>query len=121
MRILIFVLFVFLVGCPTTEIGNDSAKTMSDSLVLGVTTKNEVRNTWGRPDVTEVSAKTGYEYWKYQYLEIDRNNAVFIPIVGAFVPRDDLVETNRYVVKLQFDKKGVLIDYKKTADMGVPY
>ena len=69
MRVIIFVLFVFLVGCSSTNYGNESAKTMSESLTLDVTTKSDVRKAWGKPDGTEVSAKTGYEYWKYQYTE----------------------------------------------------
>ena len=114
MRIIIFVLFVFLVGC--AEYGNKSARTMSDTLVLGVTTKNDLRREWGSPTFTEVSTKTGYEYWHYIHSKTTMNPAAFIPGGVVLMSPVDTATTDNYIyiVKLQFDEKGILKDYIKT-------
>ena len=114
MRIIIFVLFVFLVGC--AEYGNKSARTMSDILVLGVTTKNDLRREWGNPTFTNVSTKTGYEYWNYIHSKTTMDSAVFIPEGVVFMFPVDTATTDNYfyILKLQFDEKDILKDYIKT-------
>jgi hypothetical protein len=116
MRIIIFVLFFFLVGCTPTGYGNKSARTMSDILVLGVTTKNDLRRECGNPTFTEVSTKTGYEYWSYIHSKTTMKSEAFIPEGVVLLSPVDTATTDNYIyiLKLQFDEKDILKDYVRT-------
>ena len=75
-----------LAGCATTA-GTSTLKSMSQEqaahlLVVGKTTKAEVRAALGQADVTPFAG--GAEFWVYPYEEGAARFASFIPVLGSF-------------------------------------
>ncbi len=119
MRILSFILLFALIGCSGTTIGGNEDKLsptyLKQHLIVGKTTKAEVRQYFGAPDAghTTVTA-SGKESW---YYSVDKGiNLVslagsMIPVTGASQAADAVDKSSQKdsnSLMIFFDEKGVV-------------
>jgi outer membrane protein assembly factor BamE (lipoprotein component of BamABCDE complex) len=105
-RLTIFLLAAALAGCAST--GNGALATLtqaraSEAIVIGKSTKAQVRQAFGEPDVTPFA--NGYELWLYQlgYAKIVDS----LPYVNLVVSSAD----NKRELSILFDQAGVVKKY----------
>lgn len=87
-----------LAACQTLSGGGSdqySAESLSQNLKVGVTTSQEVRNLYGKPDYTS-DGPSGPSYWSYR-LDSGTNSMIqqavgFIPVFGVSSVADQLQE-----------------------------
>lgn len=100
-----------LTACETLSGGGDdkySTAALAQNLKVGVTTSQEVRNIYGKPDYTS-DGPSGPEYWAY---DVDENTNSFIeqamnflPVGGTGAVTDQV--TNNRTLHVHFEKNRV--------------
>lgn len=89
-------IFMSLTACQTLSGGGDdkfSTVALAQNLKVGVTTSQEVRAIYGKPDYAS-DGPSGPEYWKY-YIDRNTNNLIdsaltLLPIGGASMATDNM-------------------------------
>lgn len=75
-----------LAGCSSagnSSIKNETSATVDQKIQDGITTKDQVRATFGDP--LEINfTDSGHEVWKYNFSKSRQNGTNFIPYYGAF-------------------------------------
>lgn len=100
-----------LTACETLSVGgNDKYSTaaLAQNLKIGVTTPQEVRNIYGKPDYTS-DGPSGPTYWRYNVDEATNsiiNQAMnFLPVGGAGAVADQMA--NNRNLHVHFEKNRV--------------
>ncbi len=79
-------------------------KTVTDRIVSGKSTKNDVRSLLGEP--TEILFPSSVnENWVYIADSSDTSGLVFVPFVAAFT---SVNEQHEYSLTIEFDKRGIV-------------
>lgn len=107
------VILTLLSGCATTgttAIANENQQTVEQKIKVGKTTKTEIKTMYGEP--TNVATGNGFENWTYSFSQSKTDPKMYIPLVGIFMAKDSIKANTLYV---SFDKKGVVNDYRFSA------
>ncbi|MCT4635695.1 MAG: hypothetical protein N4A31_05605 [Rickettsiales bacterium] len=81
-RILLIITALFLVSCSSSVNKNfkdNDDKKIESMITAGVSTKQDIRNTFGEPTNIEYS-KTNHDKWTYEYSEASNNPLNYIPV-----------------------------------------
>jgi outer membrane protein assembly factor BamE (lipoprotein component of BamABCDE complex) len=100
---------ILLVGC--ASYGNKAImrKDILDNIVVGKSTKAEVKQLLGEPSNVTFS-DAGYEDWSYMYVRSTPRATSFIPVVNIVAGG---ANTNTNTLTLRFNKEGVLTQMGK--------
>ena len=112
------VLLVFT-GCATS--GNPTVQNddLTKKVVAGKTTKDEVTQLLGPPNLTYEANEAGtpVEIWSYAFSTIESNPALYIPVVGLLaLTSEDAITSRTKGFSVSFNKQGTVqrlarIDY----------
>ena len=118
-RRLILLLVMVLVAC-THSSGNIKIIDYSQNLVLGKTTKWDIKRDLGKPTTAEISS-SGYEYWEYKY-HWDRITPMAVVPGATRIDslKSKVAKVKNYRLVLEFNDKGVLNDYRATVPTSEP-
>ena len=105
------VLSLGLVGCGMRA-GNENLSkmnlnTIKQKIVVGKTTKKEIRRLLGNPQGQGIDPHIG-EYWMYSFMQSKIKASSYIPIVGIFAGGTKTKMTTLYIY---FNKNGVVKKY----------
>lgn len=100
-----------LAGCGLESQGNPNIASSAnvDRIVVGTTTRNEVRATLGEPESRW--RDSGLEYWSYRFQQESMNAAMFIPVAQMVAGRMHVDFVNMIV---SFDRNGVVQNVVRT-------
>ncbi|MFN3954401.1 MAG: outer membrane protein assembly factor BamE [Pararhodobacter sp.] len=100
-----FVAVSFLAGCGPESQGNQAISDSSrvDQIVVGTTTREDVRATLGEPETRW--REFGDEHWSYRFQRESMNAAMFIPVAQMVAGRVNVDFVN---VTVSFDRAGVV-------------
>lgn len=106
-KFMIILASIALFGCASTA-GNDRIKdhsqdTISQSIVVGKSTKSDVRKEFGEPTAITLN-DSGSENWTYTFARATPKAINFVPIIGLFARGAD-VSTKKVVIL--FDASGI--------------
>jgi len=100
----------FLLGCASrgnTRLIEETNDTVSQKIVIGTSTKNDVKKVFGDP--TSISfTDSGNQIWTYSYEHGVATPVSYIPIVGAFVGGANVDKKSLVVL---FDNPGVVKNF----------
>ena len=112
----IVALISLLIGCATSGNPRVAQEEVLAQIILGQTTKEEVRQLLGPPQGFTKSLIEGlaqekllYELWIYHYHKVETNPALFIPFVGlAVVAACGGVESQFHSLTIGFSSEGIV-------------
>ena len=99
-KILLTVLFLGLVGCATS--GKPIERDKLSQIKEGVTTKEEVINLLGKPEMISLTSDAK-EIMMYTHFDYKMRASSFIPIVGLMIGGADM---KQQVLQILIDKDG---------------
>lgn len=97
-------------GCASVgvqQLKDESASTVSEKIIKGKSTKDDVRKAFGDPTETSFT-DGGNELWRYKYTHSTSKPQNFIPVINLFASGAD-VDKKELVVF--FDDNGIVKNY----------
>ncbi len=100
-----------VVGCATS--GNPSVKNdqMTQKVIAGKTTKAEVTDLLGSPNMTYEAEEDGkaVEIWSYAFSSFETNPTLYIPLVGLLaLTSEDAITSHTKGFSVSFNDKGTV-------------
>lgn len=107
----VWCMMIVMTGCATS--GNPSVNNgeLTKKVIAGKTTKAEVTQLLGAPNLTYESHEQGetIEIWSYAFSSIESNPALYIPIVGLLaLTSDDAITSHAKGLSVRFDEQGTV-------------
>lgn len=84
-RLLLIITALFLVSCADSvnkNFKNNDDKTLKSMITAGVTTKQDLKTTFGKPTSIDFNRK-GQEKWVYEYSEASNNPLNYFPVTNV--------------------------------------
>ncbi len=81
-KILLIITALLLVSCADSVNKNfkdNDDKTLASMITVGASTKQDIRNTFGKPDNID-SSNAGNDKWTYEYSETSKSPLNYIPV-----------------------------------------
>lgn len=101
---------LFSAGCVSQGnkvLKDETSKTVSQKIVKGKTTKDQVRATYGDPLTTSFT-DSGNEIWRYEFVKGHAKASNYIPLVNLFASGST---GDKKELVVFFDKRGVVKNY----------
>ena len=117
MRKLIYIglLLALTMGCSTVGNKQIMNQDFMNSVQVGATTKDQVKELLGEPQATgQQQGGQNWEVWRYTCVEKSINAACFIPLVDLAAGRQTI---NSKTVDIYFNEAGVVTDTKAEANV----
>ncbi len=108
-RVWILCMVLVVSGCATS--GNPSVQNdeLTKKVIAGKTTKDEVTQLLGAPNLTYEADENGkpVEIWSYAFSSLESNPALYIPVVGLLaLTSDDAITSHTKGFSVSFNEQG---------------
>ncbi|GJL49806.1 MAG: hypothetical protein NPIRA01_10330 [Nitrospirales bacterium] len=98
-------------GCATSGNPSVNNEAVTKKVIAGKTTKAEVTQLLGAPNLTYESHEQGkaVEIWSYAFSSLESNPALYIPIVGLLaLTSDDAIASHTKGLSVSFNEQGTV-------------
>ena len=107
----VWTLFIVLVFASCATSGNPSIQdeSITKNIIAGKTTKAEVTELLGPPNLTYEANEDGkpIEIWSYAFTAIESNPALYIPVVGLLaLTSEDAITSHTKGFSVSFNEQG---------------